>query len=114
MPATAGDGCDQTCKTEDGYMCYGGTSTTPDKCVRATYTEILYINTTGHNNVIVEFTDEISVKAPLVAADFDLEIITHNGTYQPLSFVVPNDDYYYLPSRTLVLQIFNDNITGIS
>ncbi len=42
--------------------------------------EILYINATDFNNVVVEFTEEISLKVPIVESDFDIEIITGNGT----------------------------------
>ena len=40
----------------------------------------MYLNVTDHNNLIVEFTEEISFKEPIVEEDFDLEIVTSNGT----------------------------------
>lgn len=42
--------------------------------------ELLYINATDFNNVVVEFTEEISLKVPIVESDFDIEIVTGNGT----------------------------------
>jgi len=79
-PAFSGDGCTADCKVEDGYICYGGTWTSPDVCIRPNMPEILYINATDFNNVVVEFTEEISLKVPIVESDFDIEIITGNGT----------------------------------
>lgn len=61
IPGVDGDGCNSDCQVEDGYICYGGTSTTPDKCYHADYPEILYVNVTDENNLIVEYSDEVSL-----------------------------------------------------
>jgi len=38
------------------------------------------LNVTDHNNLIVEFTEEISFKEPIIEKDFDIEIVSVNGT----------------------------------
>lgn len=114
FPATNGDGCNTDCEVEDGWVCGGGTSTTPDTCVRTQIPEILYINVTDYNNAIVEFTEEISFKVPIKEDDFDLEIITSNGTRQYVSFVLPDDAMYFLPSKTVPIFIYQENFTELS
>ncbi len=80
-PATNGDGCNTDCEIEDGYVCYGGSWTTADTCVRTNVPEILYINMTDYNNAIVEFTEQISFKEPVDEDDFEITIRSSNGTY---------------------------------
>lgn len=113
-PATSGDGCNTDCEVEDGYVCYGGTSTTPDTCIETNIPEILYINATDFNNAIVEFTEEISFKEPIKEKDFDIEIVTSNGTSQYVSFVVPDDSLYFIPSKTLIFKLYQENLTELS
>ena len=114
-PATNGDGCTTDCEIEDGYVCYGGTWTNADTCVWTNIPEILYINMTDYNNAIVEFTEQISFKEPVDEDDFEITIRSSNGTYQEVSFVIPSDaQEYYLPSKTVVFQIYQENMTELS
>ena len=70
---------------------------------------------TDYNNAIVEFTEQISFKEPVDEDDFEITIRSSNGTYQEVSFVIPSDaQEYYLPSKTVVFQIYQENMTELS
>jgi len=77
----------------------------PDKCERVGYPEILSINATIYNNIIIEFTEEVSFTEPVVASDFDLKVVDSLGEEYTIEYTVPEDAWYYLPGKTLVLYV---------
>ena len=92
-------------------MCWGGPDSNnigalrADNCERVGYPEILSINATIYNNIIIEFTEEVSFTEPVVASDFDLKVIDSLGEKYEITYTVPEDAWYYLPGKTLVLYV---------
>jgi hypothetical protein len=90
-----GDGCNGKCEVEDGYVCTGGTPDLPDVCTRTNIPEFFNISTTDYNNLIVEFTEDISVRGKIINEDFILSIISERGEVFAVDYTVPEDAYYF-------------------
>lgn len=68
----SGDGCDQDCKIEGGWQCRGGSDTTKDIC-EVEPEQIIRVDVTKYNNLIVEFSGAVSVSKPLSENDLAIE-----------------------------------------
>lgn len=105
-----GDGCNTNCEVEDGYICFQGSNTTPDICERE-IPEILYINVTTHDHIVVEFTEEIGYKEPFTRYDFTVLIQNSTGYQHYLTPLFDEDVYTFMPSKTISMYINWDNDT---
>ena len=72
--------------------------------------ELLAIYVSDENNVIIEFTVEVSYQDPIVSGDFTLMVENSLGKTMELDYIIPEDAYYYLPSRILTLWVDDDRL----
>lgn len=110
MPNSDGDGCNTECQVEDGYICYQGSNTRPDICERE-IPEILYINVTSHDHIVIEFTEEVGFKEPFTEKDFKILIKNSTGFEHELVPLYDVDVYTFMPSKSLSMYLNWDNDT---
>ena len=79
------DGCNSDCEVEDGWFCYGGI-TQADTCVQPDVPELLSMNISKYNNVILEFTEDIGLTNPITAEDFTVQLWSSYGEKLDISF----------------------------
>lgn len=97
-------------------MCWGGPDYTAraDECHKVGYPEILSIKASEYNNIIIEFTEEVSFKTPAISTDFDLRVVDSLGTETKIEYIIPEDAYYYFPGKTLTMFIDDTQMVALS
>lgn len=76
------DGCNSKCQTEDGYLCTGGSSQTPDSCRDIKGPEVLKLVVTPDNQVIMEFNEEVYLKKEPIPGIWNVNIVGPRGDYK--------------------------------
>jgi hypothetical protein len=73
-----GDGCSSICEIEQNWLCSGGSPTSQDICY-IDEPDILMLNVTENNNLILIFSRPINVTKNLTLDDFDIIITRYDG-----------------------------------
>ena len=88
-----GDGCDQYCRVEEGYLCNSGSSTSPDICSPTTSpTFTLNLISSINNNLLIQFD------RPLITKDIQIKDLIQLRITGPLS----NYSFDYNATKYLV------------
>lgn len=87
---------------EKGYLCTSGTDTTRDVCEKERE-QIIRVNVTYFNNVVIEFSDIISTSKPLNEDDLSVSVYDSRGKKNELTWEIWPEVYNTLPSKVLVM-----------
>ena len=89
----SGDGCSSTCAVEQGWSCAKGSYTSRDVCL-SHRTQIIAINVTQWNNLVVEFTQDVVIVGELGPDDFQIYL-----DEVPVNWTVST--YFTMPTKVL-------------
>lgn len=98
-----GDGCDQDCQVETDWSCSGGSPTQKDTCVNAEL-DIVGLEVTKNNNLVLQFNKPAYIIGLLNQDDFDIRISRYDGT-QVTDFTVDFNIVREMPATKIFIAL---------